>query len=215
MRPLRTVAATAVVAACTLLGSASHASAGLTGVVDGVLDKALSPCDQTGMTQRFIDWNDPRYYVPAPGGAFDDRADGWQLGSGVKFSRKGNPYGTSNGSIQLDGGESVVSPPICVYVDYTVSRMFAKLEKGGSDSSLSAEVLYEDTLTGQTSSKETELPVVDSGWNPTGIWSMPVLNQVVNPDLSLDPVEVRFRFSASPGSRWLIDDVWVDPRMRR
>lgn len=212
--------AIAALATATFFVSTATAQAGLLSSVLGTVDKVtspiLQPCDQTGISQPFSAWGDNRHYVPAPGGTFERRSQGWDLGPGATLTRGGNPHGSDGYALTLEPGGSATSPPICVHIDYTVSRMFARTVAG--DSPLKVEVLYDNALLGRASAKAADLPPVRS-WGPTETWDMPVLSQI-NLDLTSSSglaggTEVRFRFTAPDDGSWKVDDVWVDPRMRK
>lgn len=210
MRKLSAVAATAAVVASIVFGGTQASG-------EQLADPLSPPCDQTGMTQRFLDWGDERYYVPAPGGELDGEAPGWDLGDGASFARRGNPDGTREGGLVLKPGATVTTPPICVFVDYTVSRMFAMQQRGDNNSALKIEVIHDDPINCQEPNTETTvLPATNDlgDWGPTGHWTMPIVHQAVNLNEPTEPVEVQFKITAMEG-RWVIDDLWVDPRMRR
>lgn len=194
-------------AAFALLTGASQARASL--------DSILAPCDQTGITQRFLPWGDARFYVPAPGGSFEPKTTSWIRGKGATIVKNGNPYGTRGYALDLTANATVTSPPICAHLDSTVSRMFARRVSGTAP--LKVEVLYTDPLFGSQSFQAAQLSATSS-WAPTIAWLMPVAGQI-----NLDPTSpaalggaatVRFRFTSGANTRWQVDDVWVDPRMR-
>lgn len=203
-----------VVAVLTFSATAAHADQGPRERLRAILDSLVEPCDQTGITQRFLDWGDDAYYVPAPGGSFEDADAGWELEPGASFVAGGNPFGTDGQAVAIESGATVTSPPICVGPDYTVSRMFAETAGRGP---LKVEVLYPHAVHGKEKAKISTLSPVDE-WGPTEQWKMPRLHQIslVNKLRGTDDqIEVRFRFTAKGNSDWTIDDVWVDPRMRR
>lgn len=174
-------------------------------------------CDQTGIGQRFLAWSDPAYYMPVAGGSFEDGAAGWELGKGASLTRNGNPEGTPGYALELGSGATVTSPPICVHLEYPTARMFAKKESG-KDALLGVEVVYAKPDRTEAKFKTASLAVADR-WDATAPWKMPSEKQLgiyqSKTVTDAGAVDVRFRFTAPPGSHWKIDDVFVDPRMRR
>lgn len=175
-------------------------------------------CDRSGIGQRFLDWGDLGYYVPVAGGSFESGAEGWEIGKGASLTRNGNPYGTEGYAIALGSGGSVTSPSMCVHLDYPVARMFAKKEQGKDDAYLEVEVLYTKADSSESKTKVSELAGPEK-WDATEPWKLPNERQLGLTDdrtyVSGDAVEVQFRFTAPHGSKWKIDDVFLDPRMRR
>ena len=108
-------------------------------------------------------------------------------------------------------GSRAVTPFACIGLDEPTLRLYAKRNSGllGLVSALAVEIQVETTL-GLTA----WLPVLPgdlggSSWHPTV--AMPILANLLKLG---DRTNVRFRFTPVLGS-WQIDDVYVDPMMKR
>jgi len=204
---LRTAAA-AVTAVVALAAGATTANAGL-------LVASSPSCEEQPLAKTFLPWLDLADYTPLAGGSFESAAAGWSLG-GAAVANGNEPYrvgGASDSkSLSLSSGDSVTSPAICVGVTHPSMRFFAKRQSGGwlSLSTLRVDVLFE-TASGYMASLPIGLVLNGGSWQPTS----PLL--VVANLLPLLPGEttpVAFRFTAQGGD-WSIDDVYVDPYLRK
>jgi hypothetical protein len=203
----RTVAA-ALLAAIASAAFASTASAGL-------VTKSAESCDDGALTQPFQRWGDRANYKLVDGGSFEDGAAGWQL-SGRANVVNGNESFRVGGSdhsrsLSLPAGSRATTPFVCVGIHEPTLRLFARRQSG-----LLTTLLVEVQV--QTSLGLTAwLPVLpgDVGggsWHPTA--QMPLLVNLLTLSTE-DRTPVRFRFTPLLLGSWQIDDVYVDPFMKR
>lgn len=175
-------------------------------------DSEASRCDQSGASERFAEWGDPSLYVLIPEGDFEASTEGWIL-DGASVVEENSPFDPAGGAaaLSLQGGESAISPPVCVDYGYDHGRGFGWTTEGTDE--LRVQVLYR-AHDGRLRTVSSKLGVLPS-WAPTDTWRMPRHGQLgLHRAGDDESVEVRFRF-ANPGTgAWLIDDVYVDPRAR-
>ena len=152
-----------------------------------------------------------------PGGSFETNAAGWTLSGGaavVSGNESYNVGGSGHGkSLKMPSGSRAVSPLTCVGLAEPTLRLFAKRNSAllGLVSTMNVEIQVQTSL-----GLSLWLPVLPgdlggSSWHPT--LPMPLLANIL-PLSRSERTPVRFRFTPLLGS-WQIDDVYVDPMMRR
>jgi hypothetical protein len=157
----------------------------------------------------FLPWLDPAAYVLAPGGDFEG-GSGWSLSGRGGVVRGNEPFRVGGRhhafSLLLRDGASAVTPPVCVGLLHPTLRFFAT---GGSRRSwLKVEVVYR-TL-GAQATHTVALLQPRARWAPT--LPLPFLaNALGLTSLDGPTTTVRFRFTATGGAPWQVDDVYVDP----
>ena len=194
-----TVAGLALAASSAVLPVATAAAAG------------ASSCPATTLTQPFLKWSDANYYSLVPGGSFETGEAAWTLSGGAKVASGSETFavtgkqGTS--SLALPAGAVAQSPFTCIEPNDRTLRLFAHSE--GSRASVRVTVVYQ-TLIGNIA-----IPVgtaaVNSSWAPTSTYHTGVL---IGALLSEGSVHVALRVTAVSGAS-RVDDVFIDPRMRR
>ena len=205
----RTVAA-AVIATIATAAFASTASAGL-------LTASAKSCDDGPITQPFQRFGDSDNYKLLPGGSFEAGTAAWQLSGGAKIVSGNETYkvggATHSRSLSLPSGSAAVSPFTCVGLSEPTLRLFAKRNSAllGLVSTLNVQIQVQTSL-----GLSVWLPVLPgdlggSSWHPTA--KMPLIANIL-PLSSSDKTPVRFRFTPLLGA-WQIDDVYVDPFMKR
>jgi hypothetical protein len=203
----RTAAAffTATIAAAAF---ASPANAGL-------LTTSAESCDDGPLTQPFQRFGDDATYKLL--GSFEAGTPAWQLSGGAKIVSGNETYkvggSTHSRSLSLPNGSAAVSPFTCVGLGEPTLRLFAKRNSAllGLVSTLNVQIQVKTSL-----GLSLWLPVLPgdlggSSWHPTA--QMPLIANIL-PLSASDKTPVRFRFSPLLGS-WQIDDVYVDPVMKR
>jgi hypothetical protein len=175
-------------------------------------------CSDPTLEQPFSTLGDSRDYVLAPGGAFaDPAAPGWSLDGGASVVSAADPFGLGAVddaySLSLPAGASATSPMMCVDLHFPTMR-FVGAQTAERDGDLDVEVLYpgaEDEKK-RTWHKSTSLKLKSKdGWQ-------------VSRDIKMEPdragkkagwrmVALRFSAEDDKGS-WLVDDIYVDPRMK-
>jgi hypothetical protein len=174
-------------------------------------------CSDPQLEQPFTAFKDSRDYFLAPGGSFEDSSAGWQLDEGASVVAENEPFGVhglgDNYSLHLPAGASAISPTMCVDLYYPTMR-FVSIQQTDKDAELDVEVVYPNATQGDGSKwhKTTSLKAKGrDGWR-------------VTKDVDLHPdrggkkagwrlVALRFTADGDQGS-WLIDNIYVDPRMR-
>jgi hypothetical protein len=168
-------------------------------------------CPATTLSQPFQNWSDTNYYGLAPGGSFETGEAAWTLSGGAKVASGSETFAVTgkqgSASLSLPEGAVAQSPFTCIEPNDRTLRLFAHSE--GPEASVRVAVVY------QTYLGNVALPVgkaaLNSGWAPTSSFHTGVL---IGALLSEGSVHVALRFTAiSGGAR--IDDVFIDPRMRR
>ena len=205
----RTVAA-AIIATIASAAFASSASAAL-------LTASADSCDDGPITQPFLRFGDSDNYKLLGGGSFEAGTDAWQLSGGAKIVSGSETYkvgaSTDSRSLSLPSGSAAVSPFTCVGLSEPTLRLFAKRNSAllGLVSTLNVQIQVQTSL-----GLSAWLPVLPgdlggSSWHQTA--KMPLIANIL-PLSSSDKTPVRFRFTPLLGS-WQIDDVYVDPFMKR
>jgi len=205
----RTVAA-GFTAAIACAAFASPASA-------GILTASAQSCDNSPLSQPFARFGDSANYKLMPGGSFESGATGWTLAGGAKVVSGNESYNVGGSgqkySLTLPSGSSATTPLTCVGLGEPTLRLFAKRNSAllGLVSTLTVQIQVQTSL-----GLSAWLPVLPgdlggSSWHPTA--PMPLLANLLTLSAT-DRTPVRFRFAPLLGA-WQIDDVYVDPMMRR
>jgi hypothetical protein len=168
-------------------------------------------CEGASLSQPFSKWGDANSYMLVAGGDFESSASGWTLSGGAKRAAGSEPYAATGtpgaSSLALPAGAQAQSPFTCVEPNDRTFRLFGRSE--GAEASVRMSVVYETFL------GNIVIPVgkagLKSSWEPTAAFHTGVL---IGALLSEGSVHVALRFTAISGSS-RIDDVFIDPRMRR
>jgi hypothetical protein len=207
-RNLRRTVAASFIAAIASAAFASTASAGL-------ITASAQSCDDGALTQPFQRWGDRANYKLVDGGSFEDGATGWALSGGAKVVTGNETFkvggSTHSRSLSLPAGSRAATPFVCVGAHEPTLRLFAR-RQSGLLTSLLVEVQLQTSL-----GLSAWLPVLPgdlggSSWHPTA--AMPVLVNLLTLS-TVDRTPVRFRFTPLLLGSWQIDDVYVDPMVRR
>lgn len=225
---MKKLAAISALFGAFLLAAAPAAAREDTGVsaideIVGLLPSATSEsCVHPLIEQPFTFLGDPLDYVLAPDGSFE--GEGWILEGGAATAAGNDPFplrstGVEDDSVlSMPSGSSATSAPMCVDLNYPHFRMAIRQVGDGdgrwgwsrADGALRVETLYPTANRPRWRRVETIRPR-GNGW-------------MISDFLDLEPGrggegpgarEVSIRFSASGGEGFEIDDVYVDPRMRR
>jgi hypothetical protein len=169
-------------------------------------------CDGSSVSQPFTQWADAQSYELLPGGDFENAAAGWTLGGGARTVAGSEPFGLTgsvgSASLSLPAGSSAQSPFVCANAAYPTFRFLAR--QGGLLSSTLVQVVYTAPGLGQVA-VPVGVAALSSSWRPTA----PMLTASAVPAaLSGGTTEVAIRFTELTGSSQ-IDDVFLDPRMKR
>ncbi len=168
-------------------------------------------CPETTLVQPFVKWADSNSYSLVPGGSFEAGEAAWTLAGGAKVASGSETFAVTGtlgkSSLDLPAGSSAQSPFTCVEPDDRTFRLFARTE--GAEATVRVSVIYQ-TLLGNIALPVGKV-VAKGGWEPTATFHTGVLLGAL---LSEGSVHVALRFTPISGSS-RIDDVFIDPRMRR
>lgn len=172
---------------------------------------SVAKCESPALSQPFQQWGDANYYSLVAGGDFESSTTAWTLSGGAQRAAGSEPYAATGSpgawSLALPAGATAQSPFTCVEPNDRTFRLFARSE--GAAGKVLASVVFQ-TVVGNIA-----LPVgvasVTSSWQPTATYHTGV---VLGALLSEGSVHVALRFTALSGAS-RIDDVFIDPRMRR
>ena len=168
-------------------------------------------CVTPSFSQVFLPWKDRALYTKSPGGDFEGALRGWAFGSGARVIDGNESFqvggSDDSSSLFVGSGASVVSAPMCVDRTYPSFRFFARNVSGGRGE-LQVEVTWQESGTRRTSKAGLD-KAAGTTWTPVKSLRLPT------GALSTGRLEpVTFGFTATGGS-YQIDDVYVDPFMRR
>jgi hypothetical protein len=164
----------------------------------------------SGGSQVFYPWGDDADYYLATNGGFELGSYGWSLGGGASVVGGNEPFYASGGhSLALPSGSSATSAVICLGSNDPYVRLFGS-DAGGSDSGLHVRVIWYGLL-------NTVLGITDfttygpgDGWNALGQLDTSGGGNVLIPLLGSTSARIQFT-PLGAGSRWQIDDLYVDP----
>jgi hypothetical protein len=193
------------------LGSALAAAPVQAQTLLGALSPAGTSCAAPAESQPFLPWQDASFYRLVPGSTFAGAASGWTLSGGAAVVPGGDPYDVtgsgSPASLSLPAGASAQSPFTCVDVAQPTFRFFAVGQTSADN--LLVQAVYQEPL-----GLQVVLPVgtllPDDTWEPSPAMLTGSLAGVV---LTGGTAQMALRFTAIRGVT-LLDDVFVDPRMR-
>ena len=183
----------------------------------GLIGNLLNGNCPTGGSQVFGPWADMAYYILAPNGGFEFGTQGWTLTGGAGVVSGNEPfYPTGTHSLSLPSGSSATSPAVCLGTNQLYIRMFGK-DLGGTDQGLRVRVLWYGLLNQLLGYSDFAVFAPGGPWAPT--------TQVQSSGGLLAPLPVVALVSSSSariqitplgaGSRWQIDDVYIDPCINR
>lgn len=174
-------------------------------------EAATTPCAGESLHQVFAGWGDSSWYFPAPGGGFEAGAPAWALSGGAAVRDGTDPFGLGGPgdrrSLSLPAGASATSLPFCIRRDSRTVRWVQRGRRGGR---MAVEVLHVDD---RATSDGRLLDAVRAGgaWEAGPQVAIPLRGTGLTGNGS---AMVALRFTAVSGG-WSIDDLSVDPKMRR
>jgi hypothetical protein len=198
----------ALAATALTVPAASAKSSGLGDLLGGILAPS---CGSTG-AQVFSPWGDYANYFLAPNGGLESGTTGWSVGGGASVVYGNQPYFRSGShSLSLPSGSTATSPTTCIGSGDLFVRMFGA-DQGGTDSGLHVRVVWYGLLNKVLGITDFNTYAPGQSWTPTdklsssgGSIAIPLL-----PILGSTSARVQLTPSGS-GSRWLIDDLYIDP----
>lgn len=169
-------------------------------------------CPETVLVHPFTSWSDEGYYSLVPGGSFEPGEALWLSGGGARVALGGEPYdvtGTPDRfSMLLPQSATTQSPYMCVEPNDRTFRFF--MSAIGPSASVSVRLVYR-TVAGVPLVVASKTLSVGSGWELS-----PILHTgaAAASTISGGSAELSVGFTALKGIV-RIDDVYLDPRMRR
>jgi hypothetical protein len=173
-------------------------------------------CTDPDVSPLLAAFKDDAAYAPAPGGAFETGAAGWQLEGGASVgSAIGGlgVLGASAGALDLPVGAVATSPTFCVDERYTHFRFSYAQDSQEADADVRVEVLYPG-LTEKNVLKVEDLKAQRRrGWQLTKRINLHANHGLKRGGWRLVAIRIHVR-DGKPGARVRVDDVLVDPRLR-
>ncbi len=200
---------TALIASALTIPAASAKSSGLGDLLGGVIN-LNSSCGTTG-TQVFAPWGDASSYFLAPNGGLENGTTGWSV-SGASVVYGNQPFFRSGShSLSLPSGSTATSPTTCIGSGDLYVRMFGS-DQNGTDSGLRVRVVWYGLLNTVLGFTDVNTFAPGGSWSPTakldsvgGSISVPILPLVGSTSARIQVTPIGW------GSRWLIDDLYIDP----
>jgi hypothetical protein len=172
---------------------------------------SAAKCESQALSQPFSKWGDANSYLLVAGGDFESSSSGWTLSGSAKRVAGSEPYAVTGSlgasSLALGAGASAQSPFTCIEPNDRTFRFFGRSE--GSSSRVLVSVAYETFLGNVT--VPVGVAALTSSWAPSATFYTGVL---IGALLSEGSIHVALRFTPLSGAS-RIDDVFIDPRMRR
>ena len=171
----------------------------------------VATCPSSAVSQPFLKWGDSNFYSLVAGGDFEHSPSEWVLSGGAQRAAGSEPYAVTGTlgawSAALPPGASAQSPFTCVEPNERTFRFFARSE--GTAATVLVQVVFQ-TPKGNVTSAGTKLTLKKS-WEPSVILHT---GAAAASSITGETVHLAFRFSSVSGTS-RIDDVLIDPRMRR
>jgi hypothetical protein len=168
-----------------------------------------APCAPRAFTTIFSAFGDKALYTLAPDGGFEAGAAGWTRSAGAVVAADSSTIklGPALGrkSLELAPGASVTSPAICVERGFSGFRFVAR-SVGAAKGTVSVEVLH---AAGKVKAGGAIKPA--AGWGVTASVNLVEGQFKVMAGAS---TTLKLKFTAS-GGPVRMDDVYIDPRLRR
>lgn len=167
------------------------------------------PCAPRAFAPIFSAFGDSALYTLVPDGGFEAGAAGWTRSAGAAVAadsstiKLGPTFGMK--SLQLAAGASATSPAVCVERGFSGFRFVAR-SVGAAQGVVNVEVLH---ATGNV--KGGGAIKTSAAWGVTGSVKI-VEGQLKVKDGESTTLQLKFTASGGPVR---IDDVYIDPRLRR
>ena len=196
-----TVAAS-VAAVAGFAAAPAHALLGLGG----------SNCPTVG-SQVFLPLDgDTNSYYPAPNGGLENGSYGWSLSGGASVVSGNQPFLSSGThSLSLPSGSSAKSPVICLGPNDVYVRMFGS-DVNGTDSGLRVRVVWYGLLNIVLGLSDVTTYAPGGPWAAQGKLDSSGGGNILIPLVGSTSARIQITPIGS-GSKWLVDDLLVDPWM--
>jgi hypothetical protein len=203
--------------AVAAVGAPATASARDLGPAEGLRSTAdsLLSCTAPIFENPFAAFGDDFDYVLAPNGSFESDG-GWQLDDGAGIVAGNDPFDLRSGPdgsvLSLPEGSSATSALMCVDPTYPTARFPVRAR--GERTAIRVEVAYPWSRWGSDFRKSDSFKVSgDEGWTLSPHLDLDPDRGGTGPDWR--PMAIRLIARNGPdGNGAVIDDVYVDPRMK-
>ena len=210
MATLRVRLALTFVAAATVAAVAGFAAAPAHALLG--ISLGGSNCPTSGsQVFRLIDGDTNSYYL-APNGGLESGSNGWSLSGGASVVSGNEPFLPSGThSLSLPSGSSAKSPVVCLGPDDLYVRMFGS-DASGTDSGLRVRVVWYGLLNTVLGLSDVTTYAPGGPWAAQGRLDSGGGGNILIPLLGSTSARIQITPIGS-GSKWLIDDLLVDPWM--
>ncbi len=148
----------------TLLGAVCCALAPAGASAQASIAMDTSWCSAPGLTQPFLGYGDNSWYAPAPGQSFDSfDGTGWSLSGGASLQTTTLDDGSTGQVLDLPGGSTAISPPMCVDSSYPNARAMMQPIVGTG-----AVFFYVSYGGGNAFQNTGQIHPQGQGWSPSG-----------------------------------------------
>ena len=172
---------------------------------------ASTTCPATTTSTPFASWGDTSSYSLVPGGSFEASPTGWTLSGAASRVAGSDPFAITgslgSSALEIPAGSSAESPFMCVEGTERTYRFMAHSQ--GAGAIILPELVYETALGNVTI--PGKLITVKSGWEPSPILHTGALLVTA---VTGESAHLALHFTTLVGKA-VIDDVYLDPRMRR
>jgi len=181
----------------------------------GLISGLLGGNCPTGGSQVFAPWQDYASYLLAPNGGLELGTTGWSASGGASVVSGNEPFfPTGTHSLSLPSGSSALSPVVCLGQNQLFIRMFGE-DVGGTDRGLHVQVVWYGLLNKVLGISDFATYGPGSAWAPTSkLSSSGGLQVPLLPILGSTSARVMLTPLGS-GSKWQIDDLYIDPCIGR
>jgi hypothetical protein len=170
-------------------------------------------CGSSG-SQVFAAWGDAARYWLAPNGGLENGSADWSLSGGASVVPGNEPFLASGShSLSLPSGSSATSPVICIGSNDPYVRLFGT-DAGGADGGLHVRVTWYGLLNRVLGITDFTTYAPGNGWDALGRLNSSGGGNVLVPLLGSTSARVELT-PIGAGSRWQVDDLYVDPRSAR
>lgn len=208
---VRMLAMPAALAACAMTAPIAGAKGG----GHGNADKPVDPgCDNPAGAKVFEQFGDRSNYFLAPDGGFENGAADWALdGASVVDGNESFDLGgdADAKSLALPAGGSATSPQFCIEKGHPIFRFVARRTSGGKKARLRVTVVSVNGKGKKVTRRAGKLRGGEA-WKPTKRLAFAIGRAFGKRRKSGD---VKLKFAPIGAAGWQIDDVYVDPRLRR
>jgi hypothetical protein len=187
-------------------------AASLTMMVAASPAAADTGCPTPPTSPVLAQFGDTANYTLLQGGNFEGNMAGWSLNKASVVSGNESFYvgsTTDSNSLSIPGGGSATSPAFCASSVLPTYRLFVKNTSNSPNATLTASVVYSGV---NGNSATPPAPVALSTTN--GSWQLTAPLNLGSALNNGQTVNAQLVFTASAGSTWQIDDVYIDPYAR-